>query len=370
MSARLVSKEYIEDDDRYMYDLEVEDNHNYFANSCLVHNCKNPGSQQGKALLLLSKHIKYFLGLTGTMLVNSPLDAYVPLKCCEGEIANLTQFKSRYCVFGGYGNYSVVSYKHLDELQRKIDKKSIRLRKDEVLNLPPKIYTDEYLEMDKEQAKLYTEVLSNIIDNIDSVTLSLDPLGQLIRLRQVTAHTSILSNTINKSVKLDRLKEILEDLVVNGEKALIFSNWTKVTDILYKELAEYNPAIITGKVFDRDRQQDKFMKDDSCKIMICTVGAAGVGLTLTAASTVIFFDEPWSSAERSQCEDRTHRIGTKGSINVITLMCNDTIDTHVHKILTRKGAISDAVVDHKYSLKDEAIIRYLVTGEKPEGMDI
>lgn len=327
------------------------------------HRLRNPSSQQGKAMLLLAKHIKYFLGLTGTLLVNSPLDAYVPLKCSEGEIANFTQFKSRYCVYGGFSNFSIIGYKHLDELQRKIDKVSIRLLKEDVLDLPPKVYIEEQLEMGKEQSKLYTEVLSNIIENIDNVTLSLDPLGQLIRLRQVTAHTSILSNKINESVKLDRLKEILEDLVGNGEKAVIFSNWTTVTDILFKELRQYNPALITGKVVDREGQKNKFMEDDSCKIIICTIEAAGVGLTLTKANTAIFFDEPWSEATFEQCADRIHRIGTNGSVNIISLLCKNTIDMRVHSIIKRKGALSKGIVDKKLNLKDPSVIRYLVTGE-------
>ena len=78
MEGRLIKKEVLEEINNYVYDIEVDENHNYFANGVLVHNCKSPTSQQGKNLLKLPA--KYQVGLTGTLLLNSPLDAYVPLK--------------------------------------------------------------------------------------------------------------------------------------------------------------------------------------------------------------------------------------------------------------------------------------------------
>lgn len=328
-----------------------------------LHRARTAGSQQGKSMLSLAKHCQYFYGMTGTVICNNPLDAYVPLKCVENERANLSQFKSRYCEFGGWGNYSVVGYKHLDELQNKLDSVSKRRLKKDVLDLPPKVYTDEYLEMGTKQAKLYSDVLKAIMQDIDNVVLSLDPLGQLIRLRQVTADTSILSNTIKESVKFDRMEEIVEDVVRSGSKVIIFSNWTTVTDRVYKRLLKYNPAMITGKVKDRETQKKKFMEDDSCKVIICTIAAAGVGLTLTAADTAIFLDESWTSASNEQASDRIHRIGQNNSVNVITLICKGTIDEFVHKIVNKKRVLGETLIDHKYDLRNEEVIKYILTGE-------
>lgn len=328
-----------------------------------LHRAKTAGSQQGKSMLLLAKHCQYFYGMTGTVICNNPLDAYVPLKCVGKEMANLTQFKSRYCEFGGWGGYQITSYKHLDELQNKLDSVSKRRLKKDVLDLPPKVYTDEYLEMGSKQAKLYSDVLKAVMQDIDNVTLSLDPLGQLIRLRQVTADTSILSNTINESVKFDRMEEIVEDVVNNGSKAIIFSNWTTVTDRAYKRLLKYNPAMITGKIKDREVQKKKFMEDDTCKVIICTIAAAGVGLTLTKADTAIFLDESWTSASNEQASDRIHRIGQNSSVNIITLICKGTIDEFVHKIVNKKRILGETLIDHKYDLRNEKVIRYLISGE-------
>lgn len=324
---------------------------------------KSSSSQQGKALLLLSKYVKYFYGLTGTPLMNNPLDLYVPLKLVDKETSNLYGFRARYCIMGGFSNYEVVGFKNLDELQQKLDDVSLRKKKSDVLDLPPKIYIDEYVEFGKKQRKIYDDVLKMIMENIDEISLSPDPLGQMIRLRQATADTSILSSTIQESAKIDRLKEIVKEIVDSGESCLIFSSWTTVTDILERELKEYRTAVITGKVKDREGQKKKFMEDDDCHILIGTIAAMSTGLTLTKATNVIFMDEPYTMAAKQQAEDRAHRIGTTSSINIITLMAKNTIDEYIHKLVMRKGVMSDSIVDAKYDVKDKEVLKYILTGE-------
>ena len=132
-----------------VYDIEVENNHNYFAEGILVHNCKNPTSQQGKALLSIQP--KYAIPMSGTFLVNSPLDLYVPLKWAGFEQHSFYQYKQHYCVMGGFNNQEVISYKNLDEIRAILDKVMLRRTKDEVLDLPPKIHTTEYVEMTANQ---------------------------------------------------------------------------------------------------------------------------------------------------------------------------------------------------------------------------
>ena len=325
--------------------------------------CKSSASQQGKSLLLLSKYVKYFYGLTGTPLMNNPLDLYVPLKLVGKENANLYGFSHRYAVYGGFGGYEVIGTQNLDELQQKLDDVSIRKKKSDVLDLPPKVYIDEYVELGKKQRKIYDDVLKMIMENIDEISLSPDPLGQMIRLRQATADTSILSSTIHESAKIDRLKEIVKEIVDNGESCLIFSSWTTVTDILERELKEYKLAVITGKVKDREEQKKKFMEDKDCHILIGTIAAMSTGLTLTKATNVIFMDEPYTMAAKQQAEDRAHRIGTTSSINIITLMAKNTIDEYIHKLVIRKGVMSDGIVDRVYNVKSKEFLSYILTGE-------
>lgn len=331
-----------------------------------LHKMRTPSSQQGKSLLLLAKHVKYFLGLTGTVLTNSALDAYVPLKCVEGEIANYTQFKSRYCVFGGWGGVNLIGYKNMGELQQKLDKCSIRLTKEECLDLPEKVHITEYVEMGAEQKKIYSQVMLALMEDIDKISVSPDPLSLMIRARQATASTAILSSTVNQSAKIDRLKELLEE--IEG-KVVIFSNWTKVTDILEKELSDYKYAVITGQVKDREMQRKKFIEDKDCKLLIATIGACGTGFTFTCANTVIFMDEPYTYAAKDQAESRCHRIGQDKSVNIITLICRNTIDMQINKIVERKRVLSDSIVDKKYDIRNPDVIKYILTGEKPEGFE-
>ena len=323
-----------------------------------IHKCKNPASQQGKAILQIKAETK--IAMTGTPLMNSPLDLFIVLKWLEFEKHSFYQFKKHYCVMGGYGGYEVVGYRNLGELQSNLESLMLRRLKKDALDLPDKLYSIEYVEMSAKQTKIYNEIKQEIKQQIDKIKISNNPLAQLIRLRQATGFTGILSSQIKESAKLDRLEEIVEELVDNGEKAIIFSNWTEMTNITYERLKRFNPAIITGETKDRKEQQEKFMTDPDCKIIIGTIGAMGTGLTLTAASTVIFLDSPWNRANKEQAEDRAHRIGTKSNINIITLVCKDTIDERIEELINKKGVMADALVDGKIDLNKSEIIDYLL----------
>jgi len=266
---------------------------------------------------------------------------------------------------GGFGQHQVVGYKNLPELQEKIDKCMLRRLKSEVLDLPEKIYINEYVDMSKEQTKLYNEVLSNLVENIDKIKLSPNPLTQLIRLRQVTGNPNLLSSTAKINPKFDRMMELIEDVVKSGGKCVVFSNWTDVINPAFELLQKngYNPALYTGQNKDtREQQKDNFMKNDRCKVILGTIGAMGTGLTLTAANTCIFLDEPWNRALKDQCEDRIHRIGTKTSPNIITLLCKGTIDERINNLVYRKGKMSDVIIDKEEDImKNPKMINYLLS---------
>lgn len=309
-----------------------------------IHKCKNSQSKQGKAIHCCCSY--YRLALTGTPLMNNPVDLYNVLKWLEVENHSLTYFKNLYCEMGGFGGYEIIGYKNLDQLENSLNKNMLRRRKEEVLDLPPKIYTDELLDLDSSQDKLYRDVTNQIIEDIDRIMLLPNPLTELIRLRQVTSNPNILSSKNITNVKYDRILDILESTT---DKVIIFSNWTKVINPLYIKLSSlgYNPALVTGESKDPILEMNKFQSDNTCKVILGTTPALGTGYTLTAANTVIFIDEPWSKAIKDQAEDRCHRIGTKGTVNIITLICKDTIDERIHQIIKDKGELSDRIVDGK-----------------------
>ena len=323
-----------------------------------IHKCKNPSSQQGKAILQVNPETR--IAMTGTPLMNTPLDLYIVLKWLGFEKHSFFQFKKHYCVMGGYGGYEVVGYRNLGELQSNLESLMLRRLKKDALDLPEKFHSIEYVEMSSKQAKVYNEVKQEIKEQIDKIKVSNNPLAQLIRLRQATGFTGILSSQIKESAKLDRLEEIVEELVENGEKAIIFTNWTDMVHPAIERLKRFNPAVITGEIKDRAGEQARFTEDKNCKVIIGTIGAMGTGLTLTAASTVIFLDSPWNRANKEQAEDRAHRIGTTSNVNIITLVCKDTIDERIEELIYKKGVMADALVDGKADFNKSEVIDYLL----------
>lgn len=312
-----------------------------------IHKAKNPHSRQGEALLRIENGRR--IPMTGTPILNAATDCYVPLRFMGLVKDSYGTFTSRYANKDGLGN--IIEWKNMEELREILSGHMLRRLKMDVLDLPPKLYKNQYVEMSKEQQSIYDEVMSEIKNNIDLVRVANNPLAELIRLRQATGWTGILSSTIQCSAKLDRLEELVEEQVSSGAKCIIFSNWTAVTQPIYQRLSRFNPAYITGEIGpkERDDQKHKFQEDDSCKICIGTVGAMGVGKTLTKATNVIFMDEPWNRGTKEQCEDRAHRIGTTGTVNIITLLTKDTIDERIHQLIIEKGELADMLVDGKLS---------------------
>ena len=292
--------------------------------------------------------------MSGTPLMNNPLDLYFPIHWLGYEQHSLYQFKQHYCTFGGWGRSQVVGYKNLEEIRALMEKIMIRRLKSEVLDLPEKIRKIEYVDMTPKQNQIYKEVYNGVMSDLQKIKFSNNPLSMMIRLRQATGWTGIISDKVQESAKMDRMIELVQEIVESGQKAIIFSNWESITEVAKEKLKSYNPAYITGatKADVRMKEVDRFQNDDKCKVIIGTIGAMGTGLTLTAAQNVIFLDSPWNMALKAQAEDRAHRIGTQGTVSVITLCCRDTIGERIEEIVQKKGQIADALVDGKASVDD------------------
>lgn len=325
-----------------------------------VHMAKNPSSQQGKAFLKLKAQT--MIAMTGTPLMNSPLDLYVLLKWLGIENHSFYSFRNHYCNMGGYGGYEVIGYKNLDELQARLNTVMLRRRKDDVLDLPEKIYVNEYVEMTAKQAQIYKEVTMDIQANIDQIKSATNPLAELIRLRQATGYTGILSSTVKESAKLDRMVELVDESISNDKQVVIFSNWTQMTDAIEERLADYNIGVITGETKDEDRMKivDAFQRGIT-KIIVATTGAAGTGLTLTAGTVEIFMDEPWNKARKEQAEDRCHRIGQNQNLTIYTLLTKNTIDERINQLVENKGKMSGALVDGEIKFDKGELVDFLLS---------
>lgn len=316
------------------------------------HKSKEPTSLQSRAMINVTAD--YMVAMSGTPLMNKPLDLYFPLHWLGYEQHSFYQFKQHYCTLGGWGGSEIVGYKNLEEIRALMSEVMLRRLKTEVLDLPEKIRKIEYVDMTPKQAQIYKEVYSGVMSELQQIKFANNPLSMMIRLRQVTGWTGILSDTVQESAKMDRMLQLVEEITSSGQKAIIFSNWESMTSVAKQKLADYNPAYITGgiKTDDRMNEVTRFQTDENCKIIIGTIGAMGTGLTLTAAQNVIFLDSPWNMALKAQAEDRAHRIGTQGTVNVITLVCKNTIDERIEELVEKKGHMAEALVDGKISVDD------------------
>lgn len=327
-----------------------------------AHKAKNPDSQQGRALLSIKA--PHPIPMSGTFLLNNPLDLYLPLAWAGFENHSFYQYKNHYCVMGGFRNTEIVGYKNLDELRDTMSKVMLRRTKGDVLDLPPKVHVNEYVEMTPQQKKLYSEVVKQVRDNIDKIRLYPDPLSEMLRLRQVTGYPGILSTTVTESAKMDRLEELVEEIASVNEKCIVFSQWSTMTNIVKEKLKRFNPAYITGEVKSEDRMDEikRFQNDPECKVIIGTIGAMGTGLTLTAASTVIFLDEPWNRGIKDQAEDRAHRIGTRGTVRIVTLITKDSVDEGIYNLVQKKGKMADLLIDGKVDGRNvDSALDYLLS---------
>lgn len=316
-----------------------------------IHTFKSVTSIQGKHFLKF-KQAKYKIGLTGTVLVNSPLDAYVPLKWIGVENSTYTNFKYYYCNFGGPFNNILINYKNIDKLKDQLEQNSLRRTKD-ILDIPPKNIIHEFIDMEDSQRKFYQDLVDGIVEEADKVEISnTNILSMMIRLRQAIACPSILSSNNIPSAKIDRSVDLTEQMISNNEKVVIFSVFKETLNILNEKLKKYNPLLCTGDIKDTIIADniDKFQNEDKYKVILCTTAKMGTGITLNTATNAIFIDSPYTSAQCIQCEDRIHRVTNKYPVFIYYLWCNDTIDNRVKQIVDDKSMISDYIVDDKINI--------------------
>lgn len=331
-----------------------------------VHKNMSPTSLQGKQILRIKDktHSRCtWVSLTGTPIVNKPTDVFLPMRLIDAH--NFTSYYKwcqYFCVYGGYGGHEVIAYRNIPRLKFMLQQNMIRRRKEDVLNLPDKIHMDVYVENTKYQSRLAEEVTMDLIAHAEEIANDLNPMVRFLRLRQVNGspelvdHDLRVDNTYLKyNAKLVKLLELLEEIHERGEKTVIFSNWVEPLRTLFKFLSsKYKVCCFTGTMSETERQKHKrvFMNNPEYTVMIGTIGALGTTHTLTAANNIIFYDEPWTYADKLQAEDRCHRISAKKSVNVYTLISKDTIDERVHDIVYNKKDTSDYLVDNKLDFKN------------------
>lgn len=320
---------------------------------------KMSGTKAKRSNNMLNLTAKHMIGMTGTLIVNNPVNCYNSLVWLGFEPKrSLTKFKQMYCVYSDFTRGRIVGYKNLDILQDEISSHGIRRVKSETLELPELTTINEYLTMNDAQSKFYYDIADSVkrnsntkqlaIKSCDKIELDTTNLLSIItRLRQATTSPSYLTSQNICSVKIDRTETLVEEIIHSNEKVVIFSSFKEPLNILKERLKEYNPLLLTGDISDEEFSSniDKFQEDDKYKVILGTFSKAGTGITLTKASYMIMLDEPWTYSLYCQARDRIYRIGSKKSITVYNLICENTIDSKIAEIIDRKKALSNYLID-------------------------
>ena len=344
-----------------------------------VHKNVSPSSQQGKQLIKLKEKTPagalMFLPMTGTPITSRPTDVYLPLKLVDGHtFTDYYHWCLQFCIYGGYGDHEIIGYKNIPYLKNMLQSFMIRRTKDKVLDLPPKIHYTEYVENTKYQQKLYEQLQDEIRRDKEKHVRELNGLSAFLKLRQINGSPELVDTDckidgdyLKKNAKLKRLLELLEDAHERGEKTLVFSNWVEPLRTLYRFISKrYKVCCYTGtmKADEREKHKRVFQNNPEYTVMIGTIGAMGTSHTLTAASNIIFYDEPWVPTDKEQASDRAYRIGTKDSLKIFTLISQGTVDDVVHNILYTKDTMAKYIVDGVIDIRGNPELFDMLLGDR------
>ena len=327
-----------------VYDLEIEDNHNYFANNILVSNChyiKNVTAQRTKLINDFVKNIDRLWLLSGTPMTSRPIDYFNLLSLVDSPTAkNWMAYAIRYCQgyqfnVGGRKVWNVVGASNLEELRDRTSPTILRRLKEDVLDLPEKIITPIYLRL---KSKEYEEVMGEYYNWYDknpeeSKSLTVQ-FTKLTKIRQIIANE-----------KIEHTIELAENIIEQGKKVIIFCNFTesleKITQHFGKSAVKLNGTM--SKV-EKQNSVDQFQENEKIKVFVGNIKAAGVGITLTAAEAVIMNDLSFLPSDHSQAEDRSYRYGQKNNVLVYYPIFENTIEGIIYDILNNKKQVIATVM--------------------------
>lgn len=347
-----------------------------------AHALKNPTSKRTKAFSKLRAGRKFFL--TGTPLLNNVHELWFMLdQISPQQWGNYWQFQQRYCVMGGFKNKQIVGTKNVKELTRKLNQIMLRRLKEDVLDLPPVVYTERLVHLTPLQKKMYnTLVDEDKLDtgSIDGPTKVQHDMTKFLRLTQICGTTAVLHESgVDESGKLDRAMEDAIEIVSSGNKLIVFSQSRGVLDAYHKRLdAEFGdkkkypvdkfgtiPIFeINGDMPQKIRQPmiTIWSEHEGPSIVLGIIKVIGVGLNMTAARYGQFLDKEFTPALNQQAVDRMNRIGADlvHSVNILEYRTLNTVEYRVKIINKTKKKTNSIVIendDADFNAKVAAAVR-------------
>ncbi|MEN6462789.1 MAG: DEAD/DEAH box helicase, partial [Syntrophomonas sp.] len=311
------------------------------------HYLKNSKSNRGKAAMKLveTTAAPIVLMLTGTPVLNRPRELWQQLKIMgrAAEFGSEWKFLKHYCQgeSGGFGQ-DYDGAQNLEELNKRMRATCFirRLKCNVMKELPAKQRSNVVVQIDNRSE--YNRVLNDFWGWMESqgkgeTSNNAEKLTQIEYLKQAAARG-----------KLSAIKRWIRDFMESGEKLVVFAHHKEIQKSILAEFPTAAHIFGEDTMAARQVNVDRFQTDPTCQLMVASVKAAGVGLTLTAASNVVFCELGWTPAEHDQAEDRTHRIGQTESVNIYYMIATDTIDEDIMELLLEKKRVVGEATDGVY----------------------
>ena len=327
---------------------------------------KNPTAERTKSIVKLGQEVKYKRILTGSPVTKSPLDLFTQCYFLDPWLLDhqsYYSFKTRYAVMkkivvGGRSIEIVAGYRNLGELSDKIKPFSYRVLKDDCLDLPPKTFMKRIVQLSDEQQKVYTQMKKIALAELNGkMVTTVNVITQLMRLHQITCGHFKADDGSTQLLKNNRLDELLDVLEEIEGKAVIWAHYRYDIEVIVKALTKKfgDGTVVTyyGDTSTDDRQKAiKLIQNPESKVrfIVGTPQTGGYGITLTGASTMIYYSNGYDLEKRQQSEARIDRIGQTKNMTYIDIIAEDTIDEKIVSALRRKVDIASQVMGEE--LKD------------------
>lgn len=316
------------------------------------HKIKNHRAKRTIACWKLGKLGRYRRILTGTPIAKGPEDYYAQFRFLDPSIIgvwSMSGFQQQFCQMGGFNGKQITGYRDMPELHNRIGPRSYRVEKDDVLDLPPKLYSERTCDMTARQRLVYNELKEELMTELSNgrVITAQQAMQRMLRLQQITQGFLPLDEegTEFEIIPTNRMEPV-NDLIESAPGNVVI--WARFREDITRLILELGGDAVRydGENKDeRDAVKERWLTG-SARFFVGNPQAGGTGLdwinnSPKPPSTVIYYSNSFSSLDRWQSEDRTHRIGTRGTINYYDIICRGTTDRGIMRNLKRKRDIAD-----------------------------
>ena len=321
---------------------------------------KNPGAKRTKNILRLSKMCKYRRILTGSPVTKSPLDLFTQCYFLDSFLLgheSYYSFRTRFAImrtanFGGRSVQLVNGYKNLEELSEILKSFSYRVLKDDCLDLPKKTFMKRIIQLTPEQSKVYQQMKKMALAELNGkMTTTVNVITQLMRMQQITCGHFKADDGTTQEIKNNRITELIDTVDEIQGKVVIWAHWRNDIETIVKHLKnEYGDnSVVTyyGDTTTEERQTAiKKMQNPKSPVrfLVGTPQTGGYGITLTGASTMIYYSNGYDLEKRQQSEARIDRIGQEKPMTYIDIIAEGTVDEKIVKSLKKKVNIASEVM--------------------------